>query len=402
MLFHEAGHFLVARLFRIRVTQFALGIGPVLLRRRKGDTEYSLRAVPFAAFVRIVGMEPGEECQEGSIYQRPVAGRLLTILAGATMNFVLACLLLTTIGVVWGLGQGVTVLGFTDGSPALSAGLKTDDCITAVDGTEITSVDDLVRAIAPKGPGDVQVTVLREGQRQTYSVPTVSQKIEPQEASQFGLPTGATERSMIGFKPGVASYRTSAPPWAYLTHGVRETAYFTKETVGFVWRKIAGRSAPQEKVMGPLGIVQTVNEFVKLGIRPLLWLFAALNISIGIFNLLPIPMFDGGRFVIMAVEGARGKLFDKQKEAMVHLVGLMLIVIFAIAVSVSDVQRIRSGKTPLQEAAEEMEAQKQADLDAQRPVVPPAESPAPPAVAVPDQSPGTSARRPAPTVEKDD
>ena len=253
MLFHEAGHFLVARLFRIRVTQFALGVGPVLLRRRRGDTEYSLRAVPFAAFVRIVGMEPGEEYEEGSIYERPVVGRLLTILSGAVMNFVLACILLTTIGVVWGLGQGVAVLGFTESSPAAEAGLNVDDCITAVDGVEVTSVEDLVRAIAPAGPGSIQVTALRQGREQTFSVATVSESIDPRDASQFGLPEGALKRSMIGFKPGVASYRTKAAPWAYMTHGVRETAYFTKETVGFVWRKVAGRSAPQEKVMAVPG-----------------------------------------------------------------------------------------------------------------------------------------------------
>jgi len=390
MLFHEAGHFIVARLFGCRVTKFSLGIGPAIRQWQRGETTYYLRVIPFAAYVKIVGMEPGEEYEEGSIYTRPLVGRLATIVAGAMMNIVLAFLFLTAAGVIFGLGdrESDQIAMVAKDSPAAAAGMREGDRVITLDGTTPSGgVPDMIAYLARRPGKPVRVGLLRDDQPMELVMTPVEAAVSPDEARKLGLPAGTTKRGMLGITFGSESYRTDASPLEYVVAGASDTWVQIAGTVAFVKRLVTRTTEKGDGLVGPIGVVRVVSAVVKRGLQPLLYLFAVLNVSIGLLNLFPIPMLDGGRFVIMLVEGIRQRLFgrglfDKQKEAAVHAAGLILILLFVVSVSAGDIRRLARREDPFESAIREERAKAQQELDKRlkaRPEGAEAEMSAPPA-----------------------
>ena len=320
---HELGHFLAARAAGIRVHEFALGMGPILLSRVKGHTRYSLRAIPIGGFLRVAG-EEGEESEipEAERYdKKPIRVKALFVAGGAFMNFALAIVIFILIFTFMGVPSTQPVLGaVSPDSPAEAAGLLPGDRVLYVGEDAIASWTDMQQAVA-KYPGrEVIFVVDRGGAEQSLAVtPRLDETLN---------------RALVGVQ---ASYEKFNILHAVFL-GVRETIWFTAEIVLVIVRMITG-AVPAEGA-GPIGIVVMVGEVARTGLVNLLSFAAVISIQLGLFNLLPIPALDGSKLAFLSLEAIRGKPVDPEWENMIHLLGFALLMGFLVLITFKDLQRL--------------------------------------------------------------
>ena len=356
ILFHELGHFWAAKLFKMRVEEFALGFGKRLLRvGLDGQTAYNIRARPLGGFVRIAGMEIEDaaerrltgagENRAGSDMQttnvalmeqeaaevdgadpdgfnsRPLYQRFLVILAGPVFSIVLAWLAFCLIGVVYGLpypgGKPTTRIASVEaGSAAARAGLTVGDTIVAVDGRPVTEWDAIVATIRTSAGKPLRLTV--RGQGEATRELTVTPRARQVEGKTIG---------QIGVAPDFPTRRVSLGE-SFVT-GTQLMGSYLKALGG-----IFASGQVRENVGGPIAIFQGTRQAVDAGGSSPLQLLAMLSLSIGIFNLLPIPVLDGGHMLVLTVEVLRRRRLEPDTQRAVAMVGLAVIgVIFVLIVS---------------------------------------------------------------------
>jgi regulator of sigma E protease len=336
IVFHEFGHFIVAKRSGMLVHEFSVGFGPALFAKQVGPTLYALRLIPLGGYVRIAGMEPGEdENTPGGFNTRPFAARFATILAGATMNFVLAAVVLIILGLAVGFPTERTVInGVIPNSPAAQAGIQKGDVIVEIEGTRNPNSGQVAQLIQ-ESPPPVDLVVQRDGREVAFT-------LTPRRLSQ-------TQRPVIGVEMATISsdfHRLS--PVASVKKGVVQVADFTWKTVQGLAMLFTGR-ASMDQVMGPVGIVSTTHAVAKTALLSaesmyrFLMLFAIISLNIGVVNLLPIPALDGSRLLFLIAEGIRGKPFDRQKEAIVHMVGMVLLLGMIVLITIREVGRLFGG-----------------------------------------------------------
>lgn len=321
---HEAGHFFVARWCGMRVELFSIGFGPALAKFKRGETEWRIGILPFGGFVKIAGMNPADD--EASLddprsYARQAAWkRLLVILAGPAMNYVLAFGLLVGL-----LVAGAPVLDLdsaTVGSvvpdmPAAAAGLQAGDEIQDIGGVAVTDFRSVAEALSSQANQALPVTILREGRSLTLEV-------TPNDQGQ------------IGIRPP-ESVKTYAPVDA-VVQAARTTVVGSLAIVAGLADLIRGKA--EGGLMGPVGIASEVARQAEQGVRWLLGITVNLSIALGFFNLLPIPALDGGRAAFLLVEMVRRKPVDAKAEAWVHAIGFLLLLGLILVVTVGDVGRL--------------------------------------------------------------
>ncbi|MGB9802518.1 RIP metalloprotease RseP [Desulfofundulus sp.] len=321
IIFHELGHFVAAKQVGIKVHEFSVGFGPKLLSVPRGETVYNLRLFPLGGFVRMAGMDPADEVEEGerSYKHKTVGQRAAVIAAGPLMNFFLAALLLMVIFMAHGFPIPTTTIGkLVPGQPAERAGLKPGDRIIAIDDRQVTRWEDITRTVNAHPGQPISVTVLRDGREERFNLVTA---------------VNAEGKGIIGIYP--RQEMRPLNPLAALYRGIEYTVRLSGLILGFVGRMIVGR-APAE-VGGPVRIVQEIHTAVQLGFFYLLQLAAFLSINLGLFNLLPIPALDGSRLLFLAVEGLRGRPVDPAKENFVHLVGFGLLLLLIMVITYKDI-----------------------------------------------------------------
>jgi len=341
---HEMGHFFTAKLTGVRVLEAGLGYPPRIWGFTYKDTLYSINALPLGGFVRLLGEEDPDE--PGSLAAKPHWVRVLVLASGSGMNFLLPFVLFTISfmiprDVATGLTQITQVI---PGSPAAEAGLKEGDVIFAINGHEVRNTAEVSNQILLNMGNTVTMTVKQEGEVKDFRVkarwapPTY---IDAEGKKQRQGPTGI---QLAPLYPGMTQSE-SFPLWEAFPKSIQstvETLTLARNEI-ISWTK--GGSSPG--VAGPVGIAQVTGEVVKeSGYRPLLDFAALLSINLGIVNILPIPMLDGGRLVFVLLEIVRrGKRIAPQKEALVHLIGLALILTFAVVVTYFDILRVLRGES---------------------------------------------------------
>ncbi|MSQ28901.1 MAG: RIP metalloprotease [Dehalococcoidia bacterium] len=331
---HEAAHFVTAKLFGVRVLEFGVGFPPRVWAKQYGETEYSVNWLPLGGFVRLLGEE--DPTDPRSLASRPAWQRIVVLASGSIVNLVLPVILFAfafTIPHEEAIGRAV-VSGVVANSPAAAAGVREGDVIYTIGGREAKNTIETGRLIRLNVGYDTTLRVQRGEEFVTLHV-------TPRWAPPAGQgPTGISIAPQNTFTDVVAQ-----PPWVSLPNGARATletmVLARNEVVG--WFK--GGAGPQ--VAGPVAIAQTTGEVARQGgLAPLLELAALLSINLGILNLLPLPMLDGGRVLFVLIEVVRrGRRIAPEKEAMVHLVGFVLFIALAVAVTFSDVSRIVSGES---------------------------------------------------------
>ena len=340
---HEAAHFLTAKAFGIMVHEFAFGFPPRIWGKRIGETLYSVNWLPIGGFVRL----EGEEAVEGprSFASQAAWKRFIVLVSGAVINLLLPILLFAlALTFPHEVPEGrAVVTGVIAGSPAEAAGLKSGDVILKVAGRDAKNIVEASRYVRLQQGQTFDVEIRRDGQVQRVPVygrwaPPPGEgpmgiSIAPQAVAPDGRPFTVTE---------------SQPPWQSIPNATRMTwdtmILARNEVVG--WFK--GTSGPQ--FAGPVGIAQTTGEVARSSettvgaISPLFELAALLSINLGIMNLLPLPMLDGGRVFFLLIEVVRGgKRIRPEREAIVHMVGFAAFIVLAIVVTFSDISRILGG-----------------------------------------------------------
>ncbi|MFZ5814123.1 MAG: RIP metalloprotease RseP [Bacillota bacterium] len=326
---HELGHFAVAKFFDIRVHEFALGFGPVLVGFDRGETRYNLRAIPLGGFVRMAGMDETEMEDPRGFNQKSVLARSLTIAAGPFMNFVLASLLFS--GYIYHLGVTLPdpVLGdlmpectvLVDGQPtvrpcpSVQAGLKKGDRVLSVDGTPVQQWTDILSAVTTSEGRPMRFQVQRGGEVLDLTVTPIFQE----------------GRYLVGIMP--STQRGSL--LRALAQGPEATVNYTVLTMAALVDAVTGRT--EVPITGPVGITREIATHAAQGLENLLMLTAVLSVNLAIFNLLPIPALDGSRLVFILVEKVRGKRIDPQRENMVHFVGFLLLIGLIVVVTYGDI-----------------------------------------------------------------
>ncbi len=328
VIVHELGHFALARLCQMRVERFSVGFGPVLLRRRRGDTEWVLSAVPFGGYVKIAGMAAGEEVEEGdrSAYANQAAWRrFLVILAGPAMNYAFAVLLAAAMLVSLGFREPdpAPLLGeVLSASAAERAGLRTGDRVLAIDGRPVATWDALVAEIVARPAKPAKLSV---------------QRGEGAPIEIIATPDSAGGRGRLGV--GQTARVVRAGPAEALLAGLRVTNQRAGEILSGLGQMVTGRQ--RAELRGPLGIAQEMARSARAGAAPFITIVWFISIALGLFNLLPLPALDGGRLVFLVYEIVTRKRVNQRVENIVHLAGFVALFGLLIAVTLfGDLARI--------------------------------------------------------------
>ncbi len=324
---HELGHFIVAKTVGIPVDEFSVGFGPKIasIKSAKSQTVYALRLFPLGGYVKMAGMEPDDERPNG-FNKKPLKARFAVVAAGSLTNFLVAIALFIVVFSMIGIPipSPANIVGdVLPGSPAAKAGLKPGDRILKVNDIETPTWNDIATKIHYSDGREITLLIERRGQKRFVEV-------TPQYNPK-------TQTNQIGIKQFVKWERQSFTKAVRL--GLDRTLGFSKLILLGIYGMITG-SIPPNEIAGPVGITQMIGDAAQEGLGYLLSFTAILGINLAIVNLLPIPSLDGSRLLFLAIEGIRGKPIDPQKETLIHLIGLALLMVLFLLITYNDILRL--------------------------------------------------------------
>ncbi len=340
IFFHELGHFLMARLLGVRVLKFSLGFGPKLFGFVRDGTEYCLSAIPLGGYVKLLGESPAEpvspEDLPASFSHRPLGQRALIVVAGPLANFVLAWVFFALVFTFQGkpvyLPQVGKVLPET---PAAEAGLKPGDLIVAVNGKPISSWQELNEVVRKSEGHPLELRVKRGEQEITLVVTPKVREVKNIFGETIRVP-------MIGIvSAGKARFERVPPAKALLEAALMLFLMIKLTLVSIV--KLIERVLPLSTLGGPIFIAKLAGEQAEAGLWPLVSFMAVLSVNLGVLNLLPIPMLDGGHLALYAVEAIRGKPLSPRTKEYAQKIGLAILLFLMVVVFYNDILRLIRG-----------------------------------------------------------
>ncbi len=326
IMIHELGHFLTARLFKVTVHEFSIGMGPKLLQKKskKSGIAYSLRLLPIGGYVSMEG-EDTESEDENAFYKKPVWQRIIVTSAGALTNILVGVLvmilLVSTQNNLLSNRIGAFIYNDEGVCYAESGGLAIGDVITHVDGTPVHIGNETFYEIMRQGIEPIDITVIRNGEKVVIKDVAFGQTAD--SGAVFGV---------MDFKV----YAEEKTPLTVLKHGF----FRSVSTVKMIWESlidlITGRYS-MEVVSGPVGVTKALGEAAQSGIADLVYLSVFISMNLGVMNLLPLPALDGGRLLFQFIELIRRKPVPTKIEGYVHFAGLVLLMILMVVICVKDV-----------------------------------------------------------------
>ncbi|WP_300154569.1 RIP metalloprotease RseP [Solidesulfovibrio sp.] len=337
IFFHELGHFLAARAFGMGVVTFSLGFGPKLLGFTRGRTRYVLSAIPLGGYVQLVAQDPDDPVPDGfspedQFRLRPAWQRMIVVAAGPVFNFVLAWLLFWGLLVAEGRFEMLPLVGQVQkDSPAETAGVKPGDTVLSVGGQAVANWEAMAQAIRGGGGKPVTITVSREGQELTFSLTPAVRMVknifgEEESAPLVGIVASGKTRS-VPLGPGSAAGEAVKQTWnvVVLTY------------TGLI--KLIERVVPLDSLGGPIMIAQMVSKQASEGLGNVVALAALISVNLGVLNLLPIPVLDGGHLLFYAIEIVMRRPVSPRMRAVTTKIGLAFLIGLMILATVNDIRR---------------------------------------------------------------
>ena len=321
---HELGHFLTAKLFKMPVSEFSIGMGPQVFSVDTKNTAYSFRAIPIGGYVNIEGMEIGSEVENG-FSSKPTYQRFIVLFAGVFMNFLMAFILLFAIAKINGRIEYDTnaIIGGLVKGGANEQILKVDDKILELDGKKINVWTDISKITkASQNKEEISALIERNGKEENITL-----KLTKDEENN---------RIVLGISPKYKKIDLSTTESLDFAKN-SFNSIFTDTLKGF-FTLFSGKASLKE-ISGPVGIFKVVGEVSKFGWVSIISLCVVLSINIGVLNLLPIPALDGGRILFILLE-LFGIKVNKKWEEKLHKGGMILLLFFILMISVNDVWKL--------------------------------------------------------------
>lgn len=338
---HEFGHFIAARWLGVGVDVFSLGFGPKILKKTIGRTQYCLSAIPLGGYVKMVGEEPGvalsPEDLPYSFTHKTLFRKSMIVAAGPFFNFFLAIFVYYVLYQFSGLYLVKPVVGkIVENSPAEAAGMLPEDIIREVNLKPIESFDDISKIISQGNGQKLNLVVERNGERIEI---TVIPSLSPGK-NAFGEPI---QKYAIGIVSKGETFHVRLGPIEAFTRALSDIWGLIKLTILSVVKMING-SISANNLGGPIMIAQMAGEQAKAGMTNFAWFIALLSVNLGIINLFPIPVLDGGHLLFFAIEGIIGKpVSDKLRERLIQF-GAAMLVALMVFVFYNDIVRMFSGE----------------------------------------------------------
>jgi regulator of sigma E protease len=348
VFFHELGHFMVARWAGVKVLTFSLGFGPELagFNDRHG-TRWKISAVPLGGYVKFFGDDTEastpstdalanmtEDERAGSFHHKKVGPRAAIVAAGPIANFLLAIVIFTCVFTIFGKpSTSARVDKVEDNSAAAAAGFQVGDIVTAIDGSKIDNFGDMQRIVGTHAGDPLTFTVKRgDSTLELHGTPELREVKDPfGNAHRLGV-LGITRQTAAG---DVVTERVD--PATALWLGVKETWFVIDRTLAYIGGVFTGREAA-DQVGGPLRIAQISGQVASIGgVSGLIRLAAVLSVSIGLLNLFPVPLLDGGHLLFYAVEAARGRPLSERAQEMGFRIGLGLVLMLMVFATYNDI-----------------------------------------------------------------
>lgn len=332
IMIHECGHFACAKLFKVKVNEFSLGMGPALFKRKKGDTLYAVRLFPIGGYVAMEGEDDASE-DDRAFNKKPVWQKMIIVVAGALMNlilgFILMVLLLTTSTDLIGTN---TIKEFYPDAMSSQYGLQAGDRFVEIDGHHVWSELDLSFLMSRSQDGVFDFVVERDGEKVTLN------DVHFATEQQNGITLIQYDFIIIGEQPGFLNIVKNA---------FTQSASIVRMVWLSVFDLVTGRYGMSE-LAGPVGTVDIIADVTAQAVSSgsltnLLTIMAFITINVGVANLLPLPALDGGRFLFLAIEAVRRKPVNPKYEGYVHAAGLALLLLLMVVVTYNDIARIVHG-----------------------------------------------------------
>ncbi len=338
---HELGHFLFAKLFKVRVLKFSLGFGPKLIGRTMGETEYVISAFPLGGYVKMFGENPDEQegaasDKEASFAHKSVWQRFLIILAGPLFNLLFSVLLFFLVFFFMGLPDSLdtTRVGqVTPDSPAAAAGVQVDDTILSINGQPTVEWLDVLNTVKDSNGKELTLLVRRGGDEVSLLVTPVVDTVK----NIFG--EEVEERYLIGIvKAEELFYTPTGLTGAFLAACSQTWMYISLTVLGFI--KLAQQVVPMKELGGPILIAQIAGKQMQAGWINLVFFMGLLSVNLGILNLLPIPVLDGGHLMFLSIEAIRRKPMTEKVQIVAQQIGIAFLGTLMIFVFYNDIARI--------------------------------------------------------------
>lgn len=350
VLVHEAGHFFVAKLLKIKVEEFGFGLPPRAFGIKYGETLYSINWLPIGGFVKLYGED---EAGSGSVslkkqkidkkdahrafFSRPKWQKALVVSAGVIMNFILAVVIITFLFAVVGVAtptNRVLVAEVAKGSPAESAGLRQGDLIETVMGKKITTTEGMIVLTKANEGKEISITVKTKDDKEEF-IKVTPRKVYPKDQGPVGI---AIEQEFVNKK-----YPWYEAPFVGVKEAVKETIMIVEGLAGLVMQLITKGAVPTD-VAGPVGIAQLTGKVVDIGFAAVLSFVALLSLNLAIINILPIPALDGGRLLFIVIEAVTRKKVNPEIEGYAHTIGMAVLLALIALITLHDVLRVLSGQ----------------------------------------------------------
>jgi len=341
VVIHEFGHFAMAKKSGVLVEEFAVGIGPILLKKQKGETLYTIRAFPVGGFCRMLGED--EVYDNRGFNAKSPLSRILILLAGPFLNFVFSFVIVFFLAATSAATAFPVINGFVDGTNAQSAGFEIGDEIVTIENQSIGTYQEMFFVMSNCGGKELAVTVKRDGvKKEIFVIPVFTDNnrwiigITPQ------IKTGVLAEDVAGYEKATLFDTTK--------DSIFLMRYYVKSVVvGFV--RIFTLNISPEEVSGPIGVVKIIDDNVSSNIQygfryafsNLLVFMALISVNLSVLNLFPLPALDGGRVVLVLIEVIRGKAMDSEKEGRLNYLGFLFLIAFAILVASNDILQLIKG-----------------------------------------------------------
>jgi len=336
IIVHECGHFITGRLVGVRVEKFSIGFGPQVWGKTIGSTEYMISWIPLGGYVKFYGDEPDAEVedQDESFFNQVVWKRLLIVAAGPFSNLALAIIIVALAAMI-GLPEGSRIIDeVMKDSPAQQGGLLPGDRIDAIDGVEMATWKDVQTTIR-KSPGEsLSLDIYRESGARVELI------ITPKEHKGVTIDGKEMTIGQIGVMP--RQITKQYPPHLAVVKGVTWTWDVTVLTFWAI-SKLITREIPADQIAGPIGIMKMAGQAAKTGFESLLLFIGLISVNLGILNLLPIPVLDGGHILFFSIEAALGKPLKLRHQELAQQVGIFMLISLMALAFYNDIARMISG-----------------------------------------------------------